>query len=63
MADEKTRERSTKPSSMKRADDRGLVSSEPANTTGGEPGSALGGGTATRSGTETPPNPAKARSE
>lgn len=51
------------PSPVKQVDDRGLTSPEPASTTDEEPDSALGGGTATRSGTEPAPNPAEERSE
>ena len=50
-------------SPVRQVDDRGLVSSEPASTTDKDPDSALGGSTATRSGTEPEPNPAEERSE
>jgi hypothetical protein len=62
--DDKARERTEKePSPVKQVDDRGLASPEPASTTDEEPDSALGGETATRSGTEPGPNPAEQRSE
>ena len=64
MADENKRKSAgDKPSPVKQVDDRGLVRSEPASTTDENQDSALGGNTATRSGTETEPNPAEERSE
>lgn len=64
MNEDKARESADQePSPVKQVDDRGLVSPEPASTTDEEPDSALGGGTATRSGTEPAPNPAEERSE
>ena len=64
MADDKKRESGgDKPSPVQQVDDRGLVSSEPVSTTDEDPDSALGGNTATRSGTEPEPNPAEERSE
>jgi hypothetical protein len=59
----KDRRESETPSPAKQVDDRGLLSSESASTTDEEPDSALGGSTATRSGTEPAPNPAEERSE
>jgi hypothetical protein len=64
MADDKGREsKGKKPSPVQQVDDRGLASSEAASTTDKKPDSALGGGTATRSGSESEPNPAEERSE
>ena len=64
MADEKERgSTGDNASPVRKVDDHGLVSSEPANTTDEDRDSALGGRTATRSGTEPEPNPAEERSE
>lgn len=64
MNDDKGRnETAEKPSPVQQVDDRGLATPEPASTTDKELDSALGGGTATRSGTEPAPNPAEQRSE
>ena len=63
MADKTKREpEKGAPSPVRQVDDRGIVSTEPASTTDKEPDSDLGGGTATRSGTEPAPNPAEERS-
>lgn len=64
MADDKKPDSGAdKPPPVQQVDDRGLAGSERPSTTEKEPDSALGGGTATRSGTESAPNPAEERSE
>lgn len=62
MSDKTARERSDKSSPDRKVDDRGLVQPDQPSTTDEAPDSALGGKSATRSGTKSPPDPAEQRS-